>query len=150
MRFLPMLALAFSIAVPSENESVTVLIRKGQAALDAGDFVSAAYDFERARQIAPESLDVNRGLLLSYLQENSLDDAEKVGRSAIAQFPRDSQLLHWLGLAYFKQGQNPEALETLRRAEKIENSKADIHFDTALVLLSDNRYPDAADELEKA
>jgi tetratricopeptide (TPR) repeat protein len=145
-----LLALAFQATAQSGKESATVLIRQGQAALDAGDFARAATNFEKARQLAPENLDVARGLLLSYLQEKRLDDAENLGRSAVARFPRDGELLHWLGLVYFKKGHNAQALEMLRRAEKVNSAQADIHFDTALVLLAENQYPAAATELEKA
>jgi tetratricopeptide (TPR) repeat protein len=145
-----LLAFGCIAGAQSVNESVAGLISKGQSALDAGDFSQSAGDFERARQMAPDNLEVNRGLLLSYLQENRLDEAEQTGRFAIARFPQDPQLLHWLGLVYFKRGRNAEALELLRQGEKIQNSQADIHFDTALVLLSENQYPAASIELEKA
>lgn len=144
------LGFALSAATQSANQSVTSLVSKGQTALDSGDFALAASDFEQARQIAPENLAVNRGLLLSYLQGRRLGDAERIGQSSLARFPQDSQLLHWLGLVYFKEGRKPEALEMLGRAEKVDGSQSDIHFDTALVLLSDNQYSAAADELEKA
>jgi len=134
----------------AQNQPVTLLIGQGQRALDAGDFAAAASAFEKARQMAPENLEVNRGLMLSYLQEKRLDDAEALGQSAVARWPRDSELRHWLGLVYFKKGANSRALEALRGAEKLNGSEAGIHFDIALVLLSDNRYPEAADELEKA
>jgi tetratricopeptide (TPR) repeat protein len=136
--------------VTAQNQSVTSLIGRGQNALDAGDFAAAASAFERARQMVPENLEVNRGLLLSYLQEKRLDDAEALGESAVTRWPRDSQLRHWLGLVYFKKGENSRALEALHQAEKLNGSEAGIHFDIALVLLSDNRYPEAADELEKS
>ena len=100
--------------------------------------------------MAPENLEVNRGLLLSYLQETRLADAEALGQSAVARWPQDGQLLHWLGLVYFKEGRKAQALEMLRRAESVMGSQSDTYFDTALVLLSDNQYPAAADELEKA
>jgi tetratricopeptide (TPR) repeat protein len=144
------LALAFSAVSQLENPPATSLIRDGQAALEAGDFAHAASDFEQALRMAPGNLEANRGLLLSYLQEKRLDDAETLGLSAVARWPRDGQLLHWLGLVYFKKGRTAEALEMLHRAENLDSSQSDTHFDTALVLLSDNQYPAAADELEKA
>ena len=133
-----------------QNSQLESLIRQGENALDAGDFASAASAFERARQMAPESLYANRGLLLSYLSEKRLGDAENIGQSAVAHWPQDAELQHWLGLVYFKQGRNTKALELLRGAENLNDSQFDIHFDTALVLLSDNQYPAAVNELEKA
>ena len=101
---------------------------------DADDYPRAAASFERARQIAPDNLPANRGLVLSLLQLGRLTEATQIGREAVARWPRDAQLQHWLGLAYFKAGQNAPALEALRRSEALESGHFDIHFDLALGL----------------
>ena len=134
----------------SPNASVQQLLRSGQTALGADDYASAAHDFERARQIAPENLEANRGLVLSYLQMGRLREAIQLGSDAVARWPRDAELQHWLGLAYFKAGQNEAALAALKRSEAIASGSFDIHFDVALVLLQQSQYAPAADELEKA
>jgi tetratricopeptide (TPR) repeat protein len=134
----------------SQNSEIQRLLKQGQAALDANDFVTATSAFEQAQQAAPDNLIANRSLLLSYLQSGRLPDAVDLGTKAVAHWPNDAQLQHWLGLAYFKQKMNGPALETLRRSETLNNSQFGIHFDIALVLLSQEQYPSAADELEKA
>src|SRR5437879_12199113 len=126
------------------------LLKEGQAALDRGDFEHAIQDFQRVRHSAPQNLQANRGLLLSYLQAGRLNDAEQLGREAVAHWPDDPQLQHWLGLVYFKSQQNAAALQTLRRAEQLDGNQFEIHFDLALVLLDQNQYSPAAAELEKA
>ena len=126
------------------------MLRSGKAALDADDYARAASDFERARQVAPESLEANRGLVLSYLQLGRLRAAIQLGSEAVTRWPNDAQLQHWLGLAYFKAGQNEPALAALQRAEAADSGNFDIHFDAALVLLQQSRYPAASVELEKA
>lgn len=137
-----------SVASP-QNEPAAALIHEGQKALDAGDFTRAAGDFEQARQLDPENLEVNRGLLLSYLQLSRLDEAESIGRTAVARWPKDAQLQHWLGLVYFKLSQNSTALEWLQRSANLDGTQYAVHFDTALVLLSDANDSQAASELEK-
>src|SRR6266702_3596245 len=126
------------------------LLKEGQAALDRGDFEHAIRDFQRVRQSAPQNLQANRGLLLSYLQVGRLNDAEQLGREAVAHWPDDPQLQHWLGLVYFKSQQNAAALQTLRRAEQLDGTRFEVHFDLALVLLDQNQYAPAVEELEKA
>src|SRR5258708_25203609 len=143
-------AFLFGASAESQNRQLESLIREGQSALDAGELVRAAADFERATQMAPDNLEANRGLLISYLQANRLRDAENLGQSAIARWPKDAQLQHWLGLVYFKEGQNASALERLRSAENLDGTRFDVHFDAALVLLSEDQYPAAAEELQKA
>ena len=144
------IALAFGASAQSQNRHLESLIHDGQNDLDAGDFASAVSTVERATQMAPDNLEANRGLLLSYLQAKRLSDAENAGQSAIAHWPKDAQLQHWLGLVYFKQGQNAKALEQLRHAERLDGTRFDIHFDRALVMLSEDQYQAAADELQKA
>ena len=134
----------------SPNASLQTLLRSGQAALDAGDYARAAADFERARQIAPDSRSANRGLLLSSLQSDRLSEAVRIGSEAVARWPRDPQLQHWLGLAYFKSGQDAAALAALRQSEALDGGSFDIHFDLALVLLQQTQYSPAAEQLEKA
>ena len=148
----PFLALLWTLSAAawSQDRQPPSLIREGQEAIDAGDFVRAARAFERARQLAPNSQEVNRGLLLSYLQEGRLREAEEIGQAAVAQWPKDPELTHWLGLVYFKQHRNALALPQLRKAEGLDASPYDVHFDVALVLLSDDNYSEAASELEKA
>jgi tetratricopeptide (TPR) repeat protein len=141
---------AIVAAAQSPDARVQVLVRSGQAALDAGDFARAASDFEQARRLSPEDLEVNRGLLLGYLQAGRLVEAAEIGRDAVARWPKDAQLWHWLGLVYFKQGQDELAMETLQRSERLDSARFNIHFDLALVLLQENQYSPAADELEKA
>jgi tetratricopeptide (TPR) repeat protein len=137
------------VALP-QNERVADLVRQGQNAIDAGDFNRATLAFEQARQVAPDRKDVNRGLLLSYLQEGRLAEAENIGKTALARWPSDAELLHWLGLVYFKQHKNDLALPALQRAASLDRSQYGIHFDLALLLLSDDHYSDAAKELETA
>lgn len=144
------LLLIFGAAAWSQDQRVSPLIRQGQDALDAGDFAAAARAFEQARQLASDSKEANRGLLLSYLQQGRLGEAEQIGQSAVARWPKDSELAHWLGLVYFKQHRNDLAVSQLQRAATLDSSRFDIHFDWALVLLSDDKYFDAANELEKA
>ncbi len=55
-----------------QSPTVQALLRSGQAALDADNYARAAASFERARQIMPDSLQANRGLVRSYLQLNRL------------------------------------------------------------------------------
>ena len=141
---------ALSPAAWSQDQQLPPLIREGQEAIDAGDFTRAAHAFERARQLAPDSKEVSGGLLLSYLQEGRLGEAEEIGQAAVARWPKDAELVHWLGLVYFKQHRNDLALTQLRRAESLDASQYEVHFDVALVLLSDDNYSDAANELEKA
>lgn len=142
--------LLLSTVAVAQSPGLSALLRDGQDALDSSDFARAARDFEQAQQLTPDNLDASRGLLLSYLQLGRLEQAEQVGHSAVARWPDNAELQHWLGLVYFKKSQNGDALAALRRSASLNSHRYDVYFDTALVLLSMSNYHEAADELEKA
>jgi tetratricopeptide (TPR) repeat protein len=146
-------ALAFlgtSAFLQSQTPDLQRLLSHGQAASEAGDYVTAVANFEAACNLAPDNLAANRGLVLSYVQAGRPAEAAQLGSKAVARWPKDAQLQHWLGLAYFKQQMNAQALESLRRSEALDASQFGTHFDTSLVLLSEQQYGPAGDELEKA
>jgi hypothetical protein len=91
------LTLAPGAGAQSGSQSITELVRQAQSSLDAGDFSRAAWNFEQALRLSPESPEVNRGLVLSYLQGGRLADAQRVAEIAVLRWPRDAELQHWLG-----------------------------------------------------
>jgi Flp pilus assembly protein TadD len=117
------------IATWAQSPTVQELLRSGQAALDADDYPRAAASFEHARQIAPDNLPANRGLVLSLLQLGRLTEATQIGREAVARWPQDAQLQHWLGLAYFKAGQKRSRAGSPVAVVALESGHFDIHFD---------------------
>ncbi|MBS1849525.1 MAG: tetratricopeptide repeat protein [Acidobacteria bacterium] len=145
-----LLCSGISLFAQANSPEVARLLREAQAALAAEDFPRAIQNFTQARQLAPANLEAARGLLLSNLQAGHPAEVIAAGREAATRWPEDPQLLHWLGLAYFKQGQLDPALAALQRSAKNDAAGFDIHFDIALVLLSKPQYPAAAEELETA
>ena len=67
------------------NSKVQDLIRSGQAALDNGDFARAVAEFDGARHLAPEDLEANRGLLLSYLHIGDSAKAVQLGSDLVTR-----------------------------------------------------------------
>src|SRR5467141_1213108 len=91
-----------------------------------------------------------RQQLLQDLDSGQLRDAVLLGQQAVSRWPRDAQLRHYLGVAYFKTGEAKQAQEQLTRARELNPKDSATHFDLALLLLSQQDYPGAADELEAA
>jgi len=94
------------------------------------------------------SLAQTRQQLLQALDSGQLQDAILVGEQAVSRWPGDAQLRHHLGLAYFKTGDLKQAREQLTRARDLDPRDSATRFDLALVLLSEQDYSAAADELE--
>jgi len=89
-----------------------------------------------------------RQQLLQDLDSGQLRDAILLGEQAASRWPRDAQLRHYLGVAYFQTGDLKQAQEQLTRALDLDPKDSKMHFDLALVLLSEQHYTAAADELE--
>jgi tetratricopeptide (TPR) repeat protein len=89
-----------------------------------------------------------RQQLLQALDSGQLRDAILLGERAVSRWPQDAQFRHHLGLAYFKSGDLKQAREQLTRARDLDPKDSATHFDLALVLLSEQDYTAAADELE--
>src|SRR5262249_8237748 len=77
-----------------------------------------------------------REQLRQQLEANRFADAIRSGNAAIALWPGDPGIRHWLGLAYFKSGQLPPAREQLERARDLNKQDESVRFDLALVMLS--------------
>src|SRR6266404_4564032 len=125
-------------------------LRIGQASLERGDFPAAVGALEKAYGLAPDSPEVVRSLLLSYLHAGQVATALRLGRQATERWPQDPHLHHWLGLAYFKSGQNSEAHTELKQAVELDDASFGGHFDLALVQLALQDYAEASGHLEKA
>src|SRR5512132_2942085 len=104
----------FIALAQSISPEVRALIQSGNTALDGGDFQKATQQFEAARTLAPDNIDVSRGLLETYLQMGRPDLAVPVGAQAVQKAPKDARIHHWLGLAYFKTQQNDLARQELQ------------------------------------
>src|SRR5258705_12290928 len=77
------------VEAQSPTQGLDVLGRGGEIALDSGNFDSAVAKFEAARQLVPEDLEVNPGLLLSYLRAGRLAQAASVERNAVERWSQD-------------------------------------------------------------
>src|SRR5689334_12276034 len=134
----------------SDSPQLRGLLQNGNAALDAGDFRKAAEQFEGARALAPDSVEVSRGLLEAYLQLGRPDLALPIGTQAAQKAPKDARIHHLLGLAYFKTQQNEPARQELEKSANLDPNNADVPFDLALVFLNAEQYDAASQQLEKS
>ena len=100
-------------------------------------------------QTQSQALAQARQQLLQELDGGRLREAVLQGQQAVSRWPRDADLRHYLGVAYFKSGDGRQAQEQLERARELKPNDSAIHFDLALVLLSEQNYAAAANELEQ-
>src|SRR5258706_15602202 len=88
--------------------------------------------------------------LTQMIQSGRLQEAIAFGQAGVQRFPQNAPAHHLLGLAYFKIGNAPGALDPLLRAQELAPRDFNIHYDLALLYLSQRQYPNAAEQLEQA
>ncbi len=77
-----------------------------------------------------------RRQLLQDIESGQFREAVLLGQQAVSRWPRDAQLRHYLGLAYFESDDLKQAQEQLTRARELNPEDSATHYDLALVLLS--------------
>ena len=82
----------------------------------------------------------HRQVYCTNLESGQLPEAILLGQQAVSRWPRDAQLRHYLGVAYFKTGDSSRRKEQLARARELNPKDSATHFDLALVLLSEQDY----------
>ena len=118
--------------------------------MEQGDYSAAIRAFESVCEIAPDRPEPFRALLLAYLQAERFGDALRTGQEAIAKWPNDAELRHWVGLAYFKTGRNQEARDELQRSKELDPRNPATSFDLALVCMTLKDYAAASHALGTA
>src|ERR1700692_314666 len=99
-------------------------------------------------EIQTQSQSQTRQHLLQDLNAGQIQEAILLGQRAVSRWPRDAELRHYLGVAYFKTGDSKQAREQLARPLELTPTDSAIHFDLALVSLSEQAYASAAADLQ--
>lgn len=111
--------LIWSIWKLSENESVTLLMQQGEAAMNAGDFESALEKFNEMVKLAPEFAEGwNKRATIFFLIENYRASLADINRT-LALEPRHFGALAGLGLVWDALNEKMKALEAYRSALEI-------------------------------
>src|SRR5207244_8863145 len=84
------------------------------------------------------------------LQYGNIDQAVEAGVAATSCRPKNPETWHMAVLAHFKAGDLPRAEIELGQAVRLAPQQADVHYDLALVHLSQKKYTEAATQLEEA
>lgn len=77
-------------------------------------------------------------------------DAVPVYKDLIKQYPKDSSLWNYLGIAYHQQGMLSQALKSYERASKIEKSNGDAWNNIGTIYYQEHKYAKAVRNYKKA
>lgn len=102
-----------------------------------------------ALKINPKSYSSSFGLGIAQFKLGQTDDALKSFKQAINSYADSTGAYLWLGIAEHAKGNLKEAEAALIQANKLSKEKsADVHYQLARLYSAQNRYNDAANELE--
>lgn len=126
-------AKAFDAALDASDKTSapdewTILIRRGLALLENGDWPAAEADYRRALARAPNQPSLLNLLGYSLLERREkIDEAMRLVTRAHELQPYDAAITDSLGWAYFLSGNLPRALELLEDAVRAEPSDPTIN-----------------------
>jgi len=116
----------------------------------AGQYDSAAEEFEKAIAINPERARTYRLWGVMLMSQGKLTEAEQRIRKAIA-VESDDKRAHWnLAKLLALQGQQDEACATYQKAIELDPYHAPARLDFATLLLERGRIEEAIDQLKEA
>lgn len=109
--------------------------------------------FDKAVQMANKCQScTNREKIIgmSYYNREEYDMAEKNLLNYLQKYPKDAEANYYLGQTYFFMEMDKKALPFLESAVAYDDSKANWHYDLALVLYNSQQYDKSAKAYEKA
>jgi tetratricopeptide (TPR) repeat protein len=120
-------------------------------ALDAkGDNAGAVRQFQAAEKANPKEPNVHFGLAYLLWVQKRFDEATPEFEAELANDPKNSQALLYLGDTYVRQTQYEKARGVLEQSGKYDPSPALVHLDLGIVYMETGANDAAVRELKKA
>jgi len=133
----------------AEPNDPVALMRMAVIEVRAGDAASAARDFERTRELAPNQSAVLLPLAQLYAGPlHQPDKARELAKRAHALAPDDPAISRTLGRLLYATGDYGRAVDLLAQAAQAQPADLPLAFDLARAYFAVGRLPDAAHTLE--
>jgi len=117
----------------------------GAALQDAGDFVGAASEFEKAWTLRMDGYDVWSRLEIIYTSRGTPRRLEDFYLRSLKRDPEDYTAVHNLGMLYSRMKDERKALECFNRAHAFKPDRFMATYNAANALLRLGRYQEAID-----
>ena len=129
----------------THEASFVVRYMLGAALMDAGDFPSAASEFEKAWTLRKDGYDVWSRLEMLYTSQLDPRLLENFYRRSLEREPEGYTAVHNLGMLYSRLKQEDKALECFKRAHELKPDRFMATYNAANALLRLGRYQQAID-----
>ena len=125
------------------KEAAAACITTAESMTQQGHFREAAALYEKARTLAPSSIDFSRRLAALYDLEGEPSKAKVEFEKALKKSPNDADLANDYGCFQMKMGQTKEAIGSLERALVLNPKNERAKVNLARALASENRTHEA-------
>lgn len=123
----------------------------GRVYLEEGNYTAAINTYQQMSQLGPDAERRAQMLLIdAYRQSHNLDEAIAVTQKAIAQNPKDQNLVVTLAMLYGEKGDAESGTKLLTPLLKGTSADLDIYLDLAQVQERGKKYDEATQSANKA
>jgi len=136
-------------ALPDDDQTAKTLYALGQTYDQEKDTKNALIAYQKAFDLEPDNLDVERALAQAQLTAGQEDAALKSFKDVAAGDTSDPQSLLRIAEIERRQGKYEDALATLKKAKDLVSDSLEINFNEALTYDALGQYDQATQILEK-
>jgi tetratricopeptide (TPR) repeat protein len=136
-------------ALPDDDQTPKTLYALGQTYDQIKDTKNALIAYQKAFDLEPDNLDVERALAQAQLSNGQEDEALKSFKDVAAGDTSDPQALLRIAEIERRQGKYDDALATLKKAKELVSDSLEVAFNEALTYDALGQYDQAAQILEK-
>ena len=136
-------------ALPDDDQTAKTLYALGQTYDQMKDTKNALAAYQKAMDLEPDNLDVERALAQAQLTDGQDDAALKSFKDVAAGDPSDAQSLLRIAEIQRRQGKYDDALATLKKAKDLVSDSLEINFNEALTYDALGQYDQSTQILEK-
>jgi tetratricopeptide (TPR) repeat protein len=136
-------------ALPEDDQTPKTLYALGQTYDQLKDNKKALEAYQKALDLEPDNLDVERALAQSQLSNGQKDAALQSFKDIAASDPSDAQSLLNIAKIERQQGKYDDALASLKKAKDLVSDSLEINFEEALDYDALGQFDQAAQVLSK-
>jgi tetratricopeptide (TPR) repeat protein len=136
-------------ALPEDDQTPKTLYALGQTYDQLKDTKNALIAYQKAFDLEPDNLDIERALAQAQLTDGQEDAALKSFKDVAAGDSSDPQALLRIAEIERRQGKYDDALATLKKAKELVSDSLEINFNEALTYDALGQYDQATQILEK-
>ena len=142
-------AIQMLTALPDDDQTAKTLYALGQTYDQQKDTKNALIAYQKAFDLEPDNLDVERALAQAQLASGQEDAALKSFKDVAAGDTSDPQSLLRIAEIERRQGKYDDALATLKKAKDLVSDSLEINFNEALTYDALGQYDQATQIMEK-